>query len=192
MARRLHRRNTVLPVLPGCTRHHVNRPRNCIECISIPFAACGPPKAELARRSQRQPEYPVEMRFVAVPANTDARVVFGTEDLGDLGAWPTESLDALDHWREPWRDWIGLLQPPQRVIVPKAERCHTSFALILAKLEWLQGKGCDAFDQVEFRLGRDEFARVPKSLRCRRRTCKKGKLLGQGGPFTRCQSINLI
>src|SRR3954464_6809134 len=104
------------------------------------------------------------MRFVAVPADPDAGVVFGTKNLGDFGAWAAESFDAFDQRRQPWRDRIGLLQAAQRVVIAEAERRHAPLALILAELKRLQRKRCDTLDQGLFGCWRNEFLGVAQPL----------------------------
>src|SRR6266550_911859 len=163
MAGSFHSRDTVLPVPSGGIRHHVDRPWSRIERKAFPFVTRGAPKAELARRAQRQPEYSIEVRFIAVPTDADAGIVFGTEDLGDFGSRAAEPFDTFNQRCDPWRDRIGLLQTTQRVVVAKAERRHSPLALILAELKRLQRKRCDAFDQIPFGRRRNEFGGVTQT-----------------------------
>jgi hypothetical protein len=76
--------------------------------------------------------------FVAVPADADASVVLGAEDLGDPGLRTAKPFDVPDQRNEPWRDWIGLLQTSQRVVVAEPKRCDAPLVLILAELKGLQ------------------------------------------------------
>src|SRR3954451_15952804 len=119
------------------------------------------------------------MRLVAMPADPDAGVVLGAKYLPDFGRPTAERLDLFDDRSQPLRDRLGLLQPPQRVVVLKTERRHAPLALVLAELKRLQRQGCDARDQLLLRRGRNEFGRVAQTLRRAGQSGEKCKLLGQ-------------
>src|SRR4051794_21362054 len=75
--------NAVLPDLPRCAGHHVERTRLRIQRETLPLVVDGTSKPELAGCLQREPEDLVEVRLVAMPADAHADVVFGTENLTD-------------------------------------------------------------------------------------------------------------
>src|SRR5258706_2857343 len=124
------------------------------------------------------------MRLVAMPADADPDIVFGAKHLPDPGRWPAKRLDLLADRIQPIRDRFGLLQSPQRVIIPDPERRPPPLAFILPKLKRLQRQGRGARNEILLGSWRDELGGVPQPLGFAGRACKKRKLLGQaGGPF---------
>ena len=143
---RLDGRDAVLPDLPRRPRHHVERSWPSLERETFPLSVGGPSKPQLAGRSQRQAEHPVEVRLVSVPADPDADVVLGTKDLANSGFWATESFDFLDYRAQPLGYRIGLLEPSHGIVVSKSERGYAALAFVLAELERLQLQSRDVPD----------------------------------------------
>src|SRR5215213_10569783 len=100
------------------------------------------------------------MRLVPVPTNPHAHLVLSTKHLADPGRRSAKSLYCSDHRSKPCWNRLGLLQPPQRVVVTEPERGHPPLAFIGAELERLQRQGPDAVDQFALDIGRDEFRGV--------------------------------
>ena len=59
----------------------------------MPVFAGRSAETQFAGGPQRKAEYLIEMRLVAVPADADADVVFGAEDLLDPGRRPAKCFD---------------------------------------------------------------------------------------------------
>lgn len=127
----------MLPIEPSWSRHHVNRSRRNIEHKTVPGIVGRSSKAEPARRSQRDPKYPIELWLIAVPPDPGANIVFGAENLGDTRARAAKRLDPFDQSSEPNGCGLRRKEAAQRIIVTPAEGRHTAFALVLAELEGL-------------------------------------------------------
>ncbi|KIZ44373.1 hypothetical protein OO17_09955 [Rhodopseudomonas palustris] len=125
------------------------------------------------------------MRFVAVPADTDAGLVLGAEDLGDAYAGTAECFNPMDQRIEPARNRIRWQKTARRIIVAPAKRGHAALSLILAELERLKREARCVSDEFQLLLPGDEARDIIKPLRKAGFFCKKGKLIGQSGSFAR-------
>ena len=121
------------------------------------------------------------MRLVAVPAYSDADIIFGAKNLSDQGRGATESFDFIDNLCQPGRYRFGLLQLSQPVVVSKAERSYPPLTLELTELKRLQGQGPDTLNEFLFGVRRNKIGSVAKTFGLRREVFKQGKLLGHSG-----------
>ena len=132
----------MFPNLPRGTRHHVERAGFGIEREALPRLAGGFAESELAGGSQRETEYLVEMWLVAVPADADPDVVFGTKNLPDSGFKAAECLDFRDSLCQPVGNRFGPPQLTQGVVVAEAERGDPPIAFELRQTERAGAEGC--------------------------------------------------
>ena len=79
IARGLDRRDAVLPDMAGGAGHHVERPWLRVERETFPLVACLAAETEFAGRSEGEPEYLIEVLFVAVPADPGADIILRAE-----------------------------------------------------------------------------------------------------------------
>src|SRR5258708_2145305 len=146
--------------LPG---HDVERARLGIKSEALPFLTELAPEAEFTGRTERQPEYFVKMRLVAMPSDTDPGVVFSAKDLLYLYGRGAIGLDFPDHRRQPFRHFPGFLKPPLCVVVFEAERCDAPLALKRAELKRRQGKSANPLDEIELHRRCDDLGTISKT-----------------------------
>jgi hypothetical protein len=143
IALRLDLGNTMLPDLPRGPRHLVDLSRQGFAGAALPLGLSLSPKTEFAGGAEREAENSLKLRLVAVPADSNADVVFRAEDLLDLGAWAAEPFDLSHYIEKPCRNRLGLREAPQRVVVAESKRSDPPFALILPELKGRQWQGGD-------------------------------------------------
>jgi hypothetical protein len=91
--------------MPRSAGDHVERARTDIERKALPFFASRFAETEFAGGPQRETEYTIEMRLVAMPSNADADIVFRAKDLANPGTSAAEGLDlSNDARQQPRRD----------------------------------------------------------------------------------------
>ena len=90
----------------------------CLKSIAFPAAFRIPAKPELAGRRDRQAQNLLEMRFVAMPADSHANTVFGEEQLPDGCSWQAgPGLNPCSQRRDPVREVFSLFEFLLTVIV---------------------------------------------------------------------------
>src|SRR5262245_55048185 len=75
IARGLDRRDAVLPDMAGGAGHHVERAWLRVERETFPLVADLAAETEFAGRGEGEPEYLIEVLFVAVPADASADII---------------------------------------------------------------------------------------------------------------------
>jgi len=100
------------------------------------------------------------MGLVAVPADPDTDVVFGTENLLDSGSMTYEGLDACNDFRQPGGSRLGALQLALVIVVAEAERSYPPLAFKLAELKRLKRNGPDTLNKFPFDCRRYEVGCV--------------------------------
>lgn len=98
--------------MSGRPYHHVQGSCLRLERETLPFGLGRSSKPKFAGGPQRESEYPVEVGLVAMPADADANVVFGTKDLLDPGvmATATERFNSCDDRAQPVGNGLCFLQ----------------------------------------------------------------------------------
>src|SRR5262249_38952806 len=79
IARGLDRRDAVLPDMAGGAGHHVERAWLRVERETFPLVAGLAAETEFAGRGEGEPEYLIEVLFVAVPADAGADIILRAE-----------------------------------------------------------------------------------------------------------------
>ena len=136
-----------LPVTPCHIRHHVDRPRSRIERERF---ACHQPSAESGACTPIPATVRISSRsvgLVAVPADADAGVVFGKEDLGNFEYPAAKPFDTFDHRLS--HGGIGAAFQASAAACNCSESRTTPRVayLIFAETEMVERKCRDAFDQ---------------------------------------------
>jgi len=117
----------VFPYSSRRAGHHVERPGFGIDREAIPGLSGPSAESKLASGSERQTEYLVELRLVAVPADANSHAIFGTENLLNAGCPASVSLHVCNDFRQPAGDRFSALQLAQVVVVAEAEHGHPPF-----------------------------------------------------------------
>src|SRR6516225_7933933 len=81
IAQRVDSGDAVLPRMPRLALHQIERARLGTKRKALPLVAAPAAEAKLAGAAKREPEDLAEIRFVAMPADADAGLVFGAEYL---------------------------------------------------------------------------------------------------------------
>src|SRR5262249_8683140 len=117
-ARSLGRRDGVRPEMAGGARHHVERAWLRVERETFPLVAGFAAETEFAGRGEGEPEYLIEVLFVAVPADAGADIILRAERMFD--AAPRQGGDAFNpsaQRHQPGRQLLGRFQPLMREVV---------------------------------------------------------------------------
>ena len=138
-----------------------------IERVAFPLLPAGLRERKVQADPDDRPKTPVEIRFVAVPADTNPNIMFGTENLLDAGCRASECLDGSNDFRQPGQNRFGPLQLAQVIVVAEAGRGNPPLAFEFAELERLNGRARIA--EISFILDRrrNEIGGVMQSLRLR-------------------------
>src|SRR5262249_51480466 len=83
IARSLDRRDAVLPDMAGGAGHHVERAWLRVEREAFPLVAGFAAETEFAGRGEGEPEYLIEVLFVAVPTDAGADIILRAERMLD-------------------------------------------------------------------------------------------------------------
>jgi hypothetical protein len=127
-----------------------------------------------------------------MPADADAGIVFGAEDLPDARRRTAERLDLFGDRSEPCRNRRGLFEPAQRIVVAKPERGDPALALILTELKRLQRQRRDMLNEFPLDFRRNEVRQITQPFGRGHCSSKKSKLLGQGAHPSTDMELSLI
>jgi hypothetical protein len=164
----------VFPYSSRRAGHHVERPGFGIDREAIPGLSGASAESKLASGFERQTEYLVEVRLVAVPADANSHAVFGTENLLNAGFPASVSLHVCNDFRQPAGDRFSALQLAQVVVVAEAEHGHPPFPFKLAELKGLKREAADSRNKFLFDSRRNEVCSVAQSFWLRTHSIKQG------------------
>src|SRR6266404_6559220 len=151
--------------MAGGAGHYVERASLGVERETFPLVAGLAAETEFAGRGEGEPEYLIEVLFVAVPANAGADIILRAERMLDAARRQRgEAFNPSGQPHQPSRQLLGGFQPLMREVVARAEKHHAPLAFVDAELERRQGKGADVADERCFFLRADEVRLVVQPL----------------------------
>src|SRR3989442_9051772 len=121
--------------MAGGAGHHVERAWLRVERETFPLLAGFAAETEFAGRAEGEPEYLIEVLFVAVPADASADIILRAERM--LNAARRQGGEAFNPSGQ--RQPLDRFQPLMREVVARPEKHHAPLAFVDAELERCQG-----------------------------------------------------
>src|SRR5947209_10377196 len=108
----------MLPYAARFAAHHIKRTRGSIEREALPTVSLFLSEAEFAGRAERQAKHQIELRLVAVPADTGTGLILGEQHVPDRARRKCRKrLSPRCGGHNPGRQRFSRVQPLVRKVV---------------------------------------------------------------------------